>query len=619
MNTSCELLGSAQAHLFFRGLSPSGRWSARWPAAMLCVFGLLLASLEPTDARAATITVGPIGTPGQCSYSTVQEALTAAGATPEPDEIRIVIGTGYTNQALLLDAAGSVRIIGGYLDCTVSSGLAQHTSISGAGGASAPVLTIRRACADRVFVHLEGLDLIDGDNPLGDGGGLLIEACGQVTLTHSGIRGNRALNGAGIRFDGLEGITTSALVIGDDVRIEDNIAGLAGGGVDVVHGKLHIGGVDTVVRRNAAFAGGGLAVRGDTVTFAGIAMTSGGLGNDGIVSRNTATYGAGVHVSGTAALDARTTDAQRPVRIDHNQASNAGGALYVNGDQSLAVLYDAMLEGNQATLGGAAMVVDAGAVSIMRSTSRADTPSSDAVPCAPSLQCNLITGNGSGSAPGAVAMVLNPDTTQLSLIIFQGTRIIGNVGDSLIADGCTFGECGHPMRVIFENALIADNPGATRLLRSFFAMEFTCAGCTIVGNGTSANAPLFDSNGSIRLFNGILWEPGRDVIGGAIPASFISYDMLVHDATDFAAGLDIAVGNPRFVAPLEGDYHLAIDSPALDRASASGAASSDIDSNLRVVDLPYITNARGPLDLGAFERQFPCSEVSDSIFCHGFE
>lgn len=602
----CAISGSAR--LTFGGL-----------AATLAACAVLFASLTATQARADVITVGPPGTPGQCTYNTVQEALTAAGASPGVDDIRIAIGMGYTKQDLVLDAAGLVQISGGYVDCTDSSGIAQNTVLSGGGGELAPVLTIRHTCADLVFVSLDRLDLIDGDNLLGDGGGLLVETCGQIMLTHSRIRGNRALNGAGIHYDGLEASASPALVIGDDVRIEDNIAGLTGGGVDVMHGTLHVGGIDTVVRGNAAFAGGGLAVRGDTNTGAKIVLTSGGLGNDGIVSRNTATYGAGVHIGERAGLYAYTTDAQRPLRIDHNQASNAGGALYVTGEHSLSWLFDAILEGNEATLGGAAMVVDAGALSVMMSARGAPTPPMDAVPCVPSLRCNLITGNGSGSAPGAVAMALNPDTTQLSRIDFLGTRIIGNVGDSLIADGCTFGECGNPMKVNLENTLIADNPGATRLLRSVFGMEFACAGCTIVGNGTSSSAPLFDSNGSIWLFNGILWEPGRDVIGGAIPASFTSHDMLVHDATDFAAGLDIAIGNPRFVAPLAGDYHLAVDSPALDRASTFGASSFDIESNPRVVDLPYITNARGPLDLGAFERQFPCSEVSDSIFCHGFD
>jgi hypothetical protein len=82
------------------------------------------------------------------------------------------------------------------------------------------------------------------------------------------------------------------------------------------------------------------------------------------------------------------------------------------------------------------------------------------------------------------------------------------------------------------------------------------------------------------------------------------------DQDDGAGGVDSSPDNisvdPRFVDPAGGDFHLATDSPLLDRGTATpldGLGAFDLDGNARVSD-GNGDGAAAP-DLGAYERPQP--------------
>lgn len=583
------------------------------------VIALVLLLVSPRSAFAALLTVGPPGTAGSCSYTTIQAALNVAGTTPGADEIRVVDSGEYANQALLLYAAGSVRIIGGYPDCNALSVPQTRSRLSGNGALATPVLTIAHSCDDPIDVKLERLEFVDGANPNGSGGGISIEACGRVTLTNSRVADNSALSGAGIYFNGDEGASGSTLVIGDGVSIDHNTATLYGGGIYVEHGRLEIGGNQTAVRVNRALAGGGLAVRGDNGAPGELSIRSGGIDLDGVVSHNSASYGGALYVGSYGGAEIYTTDPARPVRLDHNFASLNGGGLFVTGASSYAWLWDAVVESNIAMSGGGAFDVENGRVSMESSRSNPYAPE-DAVPCSSSRACNLLRDNSVSSSPGAVARLVYYDPSLPTSLYLGNVRISANRGDSLFADDCSTGffNCSTPVRLDITNSQITENPGVERILRTSLGMDFACYNCTFSRNGNS-EMPMFDSTarGSLTLINSIIWEPGRDVIGGAMPPALTSHDMLIHDNSDFTSGSDIVTQNPLFIDPSTGDFHLSENSPGIDRASASGASSIDLDGKPRLIDVASIPNHNGPLDLGAFERQVFCAD--DLIFCSGFE
>lgn len=61
-------------------------------------------------------------------------------------------------------------------------------------------------------------------------------------------------------------------------------------------------------------------------------------------------------------------------------------------------------------------------------------------------------------------------------------------------------------------------------------------------------------------------------------------------------GDDVVTGNPRFVNPIGGDFHLRADSPAIDKGSSVGGPSVDYDGNRR-------PEGSG-VDIGPYESRF---------------
>jgi hypothetical protein len=212
--------------------------------ASLCAV-LLLASMLP--ARAATFTVGG---DFQCTHSTIQAALDAAGQSPGLDTIRIANNQSYTAQALVrgigTGAGGTgLEIIGGFSDCSDTSA-SGNTVISGQGGAEASVLTVNSG-----ETVLRNLSFIRGDASMVDG------------------------RGGGIRFSGTRAGDRLELF---DVIVSQNRAAF-GGGLQVAGGTVVIGAGTQFVLNTAQFSGGGVHIRGSSATNVATSVEMVGLDN----------------------------------------------------------------------------------------------------------------------------------------------------------------------------------------------------------------------------------------------------------------------------------------------------------------------------------------------------
>lgn len=170
-----------------------------------------------------------------------------------------------------------------------------------------------------------------------------------------------------------------------------------------------------------------------------------------------------------------------------------------------------------------------------------------------------------------------------------------SIDDSLIEaqQGMTALAYGIPASIAALNDTIVATPGALQGVR---ASSYGGAG------------------GDVQIANSIVY---------GFPYSFATYDDTASDHATIEAstnnydGMSSGSGiaratpmgaDPGFIAPLEGNYHLASYSELIDMAArssqGSGNSTTDRDGNPRVV---AVTNAATPLDLGAYEYQPPAS------------
>ncbi|MEO8010651.1 MAG: hypothetical protein ABI650_03295, partial [Dokdonella sp.] len=181
-------------------------------------------------AHAFIFTVGKSGTGNNCSFPTLQQAINAARANNEADEIwitRDVVGGYYQNQALLIEGQrDQLTIVGGFDDCrdVTRSGF---TELHGNGGPRAPVLDIRGGS-----VTIQGLRITRGDadsTRVQDGGGIRYAGIGVLSVIDSLIDRNNAGRGAGIAVTSVgQGGASIRL---ENTEVSDNRALSVGGGI----------------------------------------------------------------------------------------------------------------------------------------------------------------------------------------------------------------------------------------------------------------------------------------------------------------------------------------------------------------------------------------------------
>ena len=597
-----------------------------WPVAVA-----LLGAALPAHATSYHVGAG-------CTYTTVQAAITAAmaisGSWPK---IYVATNQTYSNQAISIgpNLQSHITLIGGVPDCGTSTS-SGNTTITGGAGKS--VITIRGA----VSVNLSHLTITGGNDVIGgnddSGGGIDYAGTGYMNIGDSSIESNSAVYGGGIRFQGNGG--AADLYINANTFITSNTAQSSGGGIRAEgQATLHIDAPQTWIAFNKALGtqGGGILLVGPAYAHIG----SPGYLLGPLLYQNTAPYGGGMalisEITGPARADLFASDPAKPVRVEQNRAANAGGGVYLLSyahmegsgaiPQEIATL---QMEGarvdDNAAQEGSGIYADIFYTSI-------NFPSGSQVymysggSCGSGVECNSVSNNravtvdntGHDVATAGSAILIQTEgvlrARQLAMRGNQGGHAI-RVADSL------------HQQLLLDSCLIAGNTVPQELaMQGDYNTELITLGiasaainqCTIANNSNGGYAVLY-ANADLTLTNSIVAQgPWRTLLNADAGATTTLDYVMSMETNSLSGGTHIIQADPAFVDAGHGDFHLSLNSPAVDVAPAVAGDDRDLDYRPRDQDLPEVPNMDGVRDLGAYERQLSACDASDTIFCNGFE
>lgn len=308
----------------------SADWDLEYSLGEIQATVAFTADLQATwEGKLATITVDTFldVVDGGDGVISLREAIDMATAG---DTIQLSAGT-YN-----LSLTGTEDDLNAFGDLDISNDVNIVGAGSGAGGT-----TIDGNGVDRVFHVLSGnvtishLKITGGDgttNSPEDGGGILLEATGDLTLSNVLITGNHARNGGGIKSAGtlqltdvtIDGNTSTQNGAGlgstgdttlNRVTVSNNIAsGSLGGGIEVSQGTFLATNV-TLSGNTAGTSGGGIAAS-RAITFQNVTITD-----------NTAGTGAGVHAQGAGSVDVRNS-----IIAGNNTSPDVNGTFVSSGN-----------------------------------------------------------------------------------------------------------------------------------------------------------------------------------------------------------------------------------------------------------------------------------------------
>jgi hypothetical protein len=615
--------------------------------------------VEPTR----DVIVGDTASDPSCDYNDIQSAISSAFTNSQCETtVHVTREHLYTNQALVVDSSRNITLAGWGDGVTCADIRTNDCTIFGCtlpAAATNPLVTISGGSGSSV-IHVDGnsnlslLNLtITGGSVASDqkGGGIYFDGTGAVTLTSTTVSLNHAGYGAGININGDGG--AASLTLNDYSQILVNTADASGGGIRLEgNARLYALKPHTLIGFNKALNGygGGMEVLGPARADIG----SPGFGGLPVIYSNDAEYGGGMDIEtfnsdALATVRMFTTDPTQPVQLSDNFASHAGGAVYLIShsatfaDNGVATFcaYDFRIEDNAAPE-GAAIYADAdfsefgitvgGNVALNTNPASFDDSNAPlcstpelptalgATECASGVTCNELSGNiaeDQNNQPTSGAIILLQSDAELIADRFKmrnntGAHLIREIGDDFTDAQIT-------------NCLLADNTLTAEViaLTDGDDADIRMDACTVAGN--SVDAPyVFSAPGTFLLFNSIIDQPGRGTVDPAVTDGNSASHVLTNDKSSLPDTVYIEQGEPTFVNASTGDYHLLPSSLGVDDAPIDNTLpnTTDLDRNMRVVDLSDIANNFGPMDLGAYEIQSdgsPTCIVSDTIFCNGFE
>ncbi len=544
--------------------------------------GSLDATGAPTADSFLTVLVNAItvSCTGGKDYTAIQAAVNAAAS----GDTVLVSDCTYTEKVTVDAKSITIKSVNG----------AAATIIDG-GGSGGSVVKFQNGSDST----LNGFTVRNGVGGL-YGGGIYISNSSPI-ITNSIITNNDADNGAGIY------LTTagSATVTIKDSTVSNNItSALEGGG-------LYLG------------SGGSAMITGSTFNnnqgrySGGIYMTTSANAllsiSDSAFSNNRGTLAGGaIYVTasgGTVPLTITNTT------FSNNDANDNGGALFITtgGATATLTITGSTFTGNNTTAQGSAL--DGGAIYLASVSST-------------TISGSTFTSN-TGRSGGAL-YVANSGANSLSITdsIINGNSASALQGGGLYISG---GAAGTYTATIERTAIAgnqADDNGGGVFLTGSVAATFT--NCMITGNKavTLDGGGLHVTGATIAptIINSTIAGNYANDQGGGIynlgGSAFILKNSIVWNNTDTNIYADIAgpatasysdiwqpgfsgsnniSSDPLFVNPVDpstaptttGNYHLLMDSPAMDVGSATGAPSNDIDGNVRPIGAGY--------DMGADE------------------
>lgn len=595
-----------------------------------------------------------VGSGGKCQTTDIQTAINAVVCPGTTVVVSNSLGETYTNQHIQLNGV-SATIAGSTAACNAppvvcdpnigcSGGPPATVAISGDG--VNPVFYVNGGG----YVGFANLVISGGkgaDNTLSGAGGIgVFGSATSVTVRNVELRNNTGANGGGIAFYGDGSLSL------DGVSIHDNSVSGSGGGVSAY--SSFVGHIDvtiandpnlpTSIQANTANTGGGISIAGNVHLLAvsantqiknnhatqlggGIAVGGQALADIGLVgnaiSGNLSDFsGGGVSVtpttSGNAIARLFNLDGSNPLNVQYNKAAQSGGGLYVYpGNASVhatACIFDADFTANRAVSEGAAILV--GAYGRLRVNPVSDSECDPAAVAALGAKPNAYSGshlygnvgnNSASQLTDAAILDIDGSNTQVSA---QRLHLIQNSGGYAIRV-----QNAASASLAFSQCLIDQNYTLHELV-NLQGASATFDGCTFARNNINGGS-VFAFDTGLSMTRGIVAESSTlivfpDVAPGLTKQYlYLSGLAQTHDNT-------VVYGDPLFVDPDSGDFHLQSTSPAVDFAPyGNESGPADLDGRPREVDKSNV-NLFGPRDLGAYEISPACFHF-DTVSCNGFE
>lgn len=519
------------------------------------------------DVDAAVLYVAPGGNCGGESpcYGTVQGALDAASGG---DTIKVAQGVYTSAGAEVARVEKAVTLAGGYSITNWSTAYPDiQPSVLDAEGADRRGVYVDGTGPEAIT--LSGLTVQRGaplapDLSSEPGAGIYVVG-GDVTIRHSLVMSNTNIDGG--RGAGLCIEDGTITLQGNTFR---GNAAAGGGGVNVEHGTLTSTG-DRFLD-NSAFWSGGLRIWDADVTVSDAIFQDNIGGNTGGAiavigpstlalkdsliedneSQNEFEGGAGIFVSDP---NADVTLARNLIAgnvTSYNGGS--GGGLWVQ--SGTVVAYENTFTDNGAA-GGGAVAAEGSNLTLLRNRFVSNHAFFGGTlklsGASVTMNGNVILGSNAGSAQGTAISVGGGTVDARNDVIAD---IVNPDGEGVYVEGGT---------LTARHWTLANNgsygvllTGGTATLTNLIVSGHTTAGLS--GSGITANTTLFYDNGT-------------NCTGGAVCNSSLS-------------------GDPAFVDPASGDYHITVGSQAMD-AGVDAGVDDDLDGHYRPYNL-------GP-DIGADE------------------
>lgn len=574
-----------------------------------------------------------VGTASGCLFTSIQTAVAFASTSNDANKsIWLLANETYSEKIRVdnqnLSFRGGIAGCGSYLRSTGAT-----STIDGSGGADASAVSI----TGTGNVTMSNLAIQGGHAGSGSGGGINFVGNGMLELDNVAVILNSAMNGGGINVNPGSGIASgSILLLGSGSQVNANNAyGGSGAGIQLGgYSHLYATGENTLIAFNHALNGNGGGLRVTAPAQASIG--SPGFSGLPVIYANTAYNGGGISIEGAddaaeaAQVQLYTTSAANPVSVGSNVALNAGGAVYLmpnadSGSRAVLFAYDYRIDDNIATDGAAFFLGSTSDIEALDEGGEVYLNGSDkpdfSVRCAAGVACNevsrnIASANGQRTPGSTVVIGTNGD------FVANGLIMQGNIARYLFN---AIGDNDDPDDVHFtlRNCLTGGNQTDRELIRlenddNHLILDQCTFAPDLIQTTHVITFDNVDGN-RLTLTNSIIDEPGTLALSypGSVNgnSAIVTNYLLTNDTTTLPANPTMLLGTPHFADEAHGDYHQLSDSPGVDFAPA--AAGTDLDGNVRTLDLYQKPNRYGPMDLGAYERIYFCA--ADTIFCNGFD